>query len=166
MTLTHAKYAPVASLVLDGYWRERYRVLSHNADETVTIRWETGPSAGEVRTHRTPFEHGRDQILHLCAVGCGRVTPPGAATCGQCLPTERRMIPVTPAKTLIERTWDAAAAANTWRDDFRGAARRDLDLTTNPLTNAEAILADRMRQAGCTVTQALDVLKIARTETR
>lgn len=61
--LTQPKYAPVGSLCESGYWREQYRVLSHNDDGTETIRWESGARQGELGTHRTPFDWKRDRIL-------------------------------------------------------------------------------------------------------
>jgi hypothetical protein len=53
------RYAPVGATVRSGYWQETYRVLSHNDDESVTVQWLTGPSAGQCRTHFTAFNHSR-----------------------------------------------------------------------------------------------------------
>lgn len=83
------KYAPVGSVVQDGYWREKYTVVSHNQDGTVTVRWHGDESASEPRTqpraplgvlpasrdtfwprtkprvttHRTPFDPKHDRIV-------------------------------------------------------------------------------------------------------
>jgi hypothetical protein len=59
MFTKHRKYAPVHTLVFSSYWGKHYRVLSHNADGTITVEWE----GGEVVTHRTPFVQGRDRIV-------------------------------------------------------------------------------------------------------
>lgn len=64
------KYAPVGSVVQDGYWRERYTVVSHNQDGSVTVRWHGDEGAvGSLRTkprvttHRTPFDPKHDRIV-------------------------------------------------------------------------------------------------------
>lgn len=70
-TIERPKYAPEGALVWCAYWREQYRVLLHNADGSVTIRWETGPSKGTNSTHRTPTDWKRDRILaHNGAYKC------------------------------------------------------------------------------------------------
>ncbi len=52
------RYAPVGAVVYSAFWRKRYTVLSHNADGSVTVRWEdSGPT-----THRTPLEK-HDRIV-------------------------------------------------------------------------------------------------------
>ena len=95
-TLTSPKYAPVGALVHCGYWREQYRVLSHNDDGTVTVRWETGPSKGETRTHRTSIDWKRDKILgDPEIIKCSECWDTGACEqhagrkvhCGQCAGT-------------------------------------------------------------------------------
>jgi hypothetical protein len=59
MYTKNRKYAPVGTLVFSDYWRKHYRVLSHNRDGSVTVQWE----GGDVVTHRTPFQQGKDRIV-------------------------------------------------------------------------------------------------------
>lgn len=94
--LVAPKYAPEGALVFCGYWREQYRVLSHNADGSVTVIWETGVNKGERRTHRTAFDHKRDRILGQAnVIKCNECTDTFACDqhigakvhCGQCAGT-------------------------------------------------------------------------------
>jgi hypothetical protein len=48
-------YPPVGALVRSGYWRSNDRVLAHNDNGSVTVQGDDG----RVRTHMTPFNHGR-----------------------------------------------------------------------------------------------------------
>jgi hypothetical protein len=62
---------------------------------------------------------------------------------------------------LARRTapaFNPALARHTWNDDFRGAFKRDF----GSLTPDEHDLAGHMRDAGCTVTQAMAVLRAFR----
>jgi hypothetical protein len=67
---SNERYAPVGSVVWNAYWQFVYRVVSHNADGTVTVeRLESSADRGwgqHVRgtwSHRTPLDK-RDRILY------------------------------------------------------------------------------------------------------
>jgi hypothetical protein len=77
MPLTMPQYAPVGALVYSGYWREQYRVLAHNDNGSITVRWETGSSVGETRTHYTAMDWQHDRILGQ----------QGVITCNECWDT-------------------------------------------------------------------------------
>jgi hypothetical protein len=85
------KYAPVGLLVYSGYWHEEYRVLSHNPDGSVTIRWVTGLSAGRRLTHRTPFDY-RDRIVIEAEGRSHRVTLATYQRINALVPTARYAI--------------------------------------------------------------------------
>lgn len=64
------KYAPVGAVVQSGYWGERYTVLSHNEDGSVTVYWHNKPGTGKpgCTTHRTPLGAG-DKVLSCPEAG-------------------------------------------------------------------------------------------------
>jgi len=62
------RFAPVGSVVRDGYWRRTYRVLAHVSrpdwrGDGVRVEWLDGPSAGRVIEHSTAFDHKLDRIV-------------------------------------------------------------------------------------------------------
>jgi hypothetical protein len=66
-------YPPVGALWFGGYWRAVDRVLSHNADGTVTVigvdhpaqsaQWNGDAWRLRERTHMTPFDPKHDRVL-------------------------------------------------------------------------------------------------------
>jgi hypothetical protein len=85
MTAAKFHYAPVGSLVWSGYWSIWSYTISHNdvptGGQTVTEVDVTGDRVGNVRTHWTPFDHGRfkgdrraDRVV-ACGCGVGVIDP-------------------------------------------------------------------------------------------
>lgn len=64
-------YAPVGAVVYCSYWREVYRVVSHNDNGTITVRWLKEGMVSKETTHRTAMGD-RDEILQYLPQPCAR----------------------------------------------------------------------------------------------